>query len=201
MPSLVTQRSETTDDDTSTVIPGPERSLLRSENHMESSILTQERESPHDNLSNIISGSRLSSTAASKQFESRKFRFEFDPDLFKSWVYIRAMRRESCESLPSSATKSFAWSCLSDRSLDQITNLSVISLPITHEHLSNSRHYKVAQVAESPIPGLRLSKPTTSLSERIPLSWASSRIDDTYHSFQTFASHKWRMVLLGAYHC
>ena len=78
-------------------------------------------------------------------------RFTFEQDLRTSWVYKRAMRRESCESLWSSSAPSFGWSCLSETSLADISNISVISLPIVANELSNGIHY-VSSWTTKPIP-------------------------------------------------
>ncbi|KAL8822350.1 MAG: hypothetical protein Q9191_006915 [Dirinaria sp. TL-2023a] len=114
-----------------------------SRSHIRSSFTTHRGEIG-DGVSTITPEPRTSSTAA-ENIEQRSFAFDFDLDLYQSWVYIRAMRRKSLESLPSTAEKSFVWSCLSDWSLDQVTNLSVISLPITRDHVSNKDHYASAK--------------------------------------------------------
>jgi len=47
----------------------------------------------------------------------------------------------SLDSLQSSAAPSFGWSCLSETSLANVSNVSVISLPIAAGELSNAQHY------------------------------------------------------------
>ena len=74
-------------------------------------------------------------------------RFTFEQDLRDSKVYARARRRNSCESLQSSAAPSFGWSCLSEMSLANVSNVSVISLPIAVNELSNSGHYSRSPLA------------------------------------------------------
>ena len=92
-------------------------------------------------------------------------RFEFEQDLHSSRVYTRAMKRKTRESLVSSAAFSFGWSCLSEMSLADISNISVISLPVSASDLSNSEHYasgKVRPIAKSRLEPLTvgsLSKP------------------------------------------
>ncbi len=68
-------------------------------------------------------------------------RFTFEQDLRQSKVYSRARRRMSLDSLQSSAAPSFGWSCLSETSLANVSNVSVISLPIAAGELANAQHY------------------------------------------------------------
>ena len=68
--------------------------------------------------------------------------FAFEQDLRQSRVYIRAMRRMSFESIQTSDAPSFGWSCLSDMSLAKVSNISVLSLPIARDELSNGKHYQ-----------------------------------------------------------
>ena len=76
--------------------------------------------------------------------------FTFDQDLSSSKVYRRARKRGSAESLRSSAAFSFGWSCLSEMSLGDISNISVISLPIHIHELSNQAHYRSGPQAMEP---------------------------------------------------
>lgn len=77
-----------------------------------------------------------------------RFAFAFDNDLHNSWVYNRALRRNAAPSLPSSSAKSFGWSCLSDLSLADVSNISAISLPVTGNDLKNPEHYGVQERSE-----------------------------------------------------
>ncbi|KAL8626117.1 hypothetical protein Q9189_008202 [Teloschistes chrysophthalmus] len=62
--------------------------------------------------------------------------FAFDEDLQTTRVYSRLTYRRSGLSLPSSAGRSRGWSFLSDVSLSEVTNISIISLPLTLTELS-----------------------------------------------------------------
>ena len=73
--------------------------------------------------------------------------FTFEQDLGESKVYSRARRRKSLESLQS-AGPSFGWSCLSELSLAQVSNISVISLPLTANELANAKHYSWTSTTE-----------------------------------------------------
>jgi len=68
-------------------------------------------------------------------------RYTFEQDLRQSKVYSRARRRMSLDSLQSSAAPSFGWSCLSETSLANVSDVSVISLPISASEITNAQHY------------------------------------------------------------
>ena len=68
--------------------------------------------------------------------------FTFEQDLRHSKVYKRVWRRNSLASISSSSAPSFGWSCLSETSLANVSNISVISLPIAANELSNGEHYR-----------------------------------------------------------
>ena len=74
--------------------------------------------------------------------------FTFERDLRQSKVYKRAWRRNSLASLSSSAAPSFGWSCLSGTSLANVSNISVISLPIAANELSNGKYYREPSVPQ-----------------------------------------------------
>ena len=67
--------------------------------------------------------------------------FTFERDLGQSRVYKRVLQRHSLVSLSSSAAPSLGWSCFSKMSLASVSNISVISLPIAANELSNGEHY------------------------------------------------------------
>lgn len=73
--------------------------------------------------------------------------FAFDDDLYSSRVYVRALRRKSFRSLYSDS-KSFGWSCLSALSMADVSNISVVSLPICGAELKNSEHYGLTKAPE-----------------------------------------------------
>lgn len=73
--------------------------------------------------------------------------FTFEMDLRQSRVYKRTKKRKSRDSLLSSAAPSFGWSCLSETSLANVSNISVISLPIAVKELANAQYYTSAVTA------------------------------------------------------
>lgn len=65
-----------------------------------------------------------------------------EPLLQRSRVYLRAFQRHSISSLPSSSAHSkCGWSMLSDISLAEISNISVLSLPLSASELWSSQHF------------------------------------------------------------
>lgn len=78
--------------------------------------------------------------------------FDFDDVLHGSRVYVRAQRRKSFRSLRSDS-KPFGWSCLSELSIADVSNVSVVSLPICGAELKNSEHYNLTET-----PGQRASR-------------------------------------------
>ena len=84
--------------------------------------------------------SRSTATTVSDTY-NKSFSYSFDDDLRRSRVYARTAKRLSSASLSSSANWSIGWSFLSNASLSEISNISVIRLPITPQDLWNSKHY------------------------------------------------------------
>ena len=75
-----------------------------------------------------------------------KFDFIFDKDLYASRVYKRAMLKPFAQSAASSTICTVGWSFLSGLSLGEISNVSVIALPILPNELWNCEHYNVSEV-------------------------------------------------------
>lgn len=69
------------------------------------------------------------------------FGFAFEVDLRASRPYRRAMKRRSLFSPRSSGIGTVGWSCLSDLSLADVSELSVINLPISATELWNGQRY------------------------------------------------------------
>lgn len=66
--------------------------------------------------------------------------FTFDEVLQASRVYARAAPRQSRLSLPST-TQSIGWSFFSGISLAKVSNISVVSLPVTVQEICNGHFY------------------------------------------------------------
>ena len=79
------------------------------------------------------------------------FGFTFDKDLNSSRPYARAMRRTSVYSTTSSTLHTMGWSCLSDLSLAEVSEVSVIGLPITPQELWNGHRYRLTDFSTEPV--------------------------------------------------
>lgn len=76
-----------------------------------------------------------------RSFQPGDFAFAFDQDLQTSRVYTRAAKEQSNLSRRSGAVQSFSWSMISGISLSAVSNISVLSLPISPKDLWNGQHY------------------------------------------------------------
>ena len=74
------------------------------------------------------------------------FGFTFDHDLNNSRPYARAMKRNSMWSTASSAVHTMGWSYLSGLSLADVSEISIIGLPISPQELWNGNHYILPDV-------------------------------------------------------
>ena len=87
-----------------------------------------------------------SEAMVSDSSDSRKptFGFSFDDDLNNSRPYTRAMRRSLIWSPRSSAIGTIGWSCLSGLSLADVSEISVINLPVSPRELWNGARYSAS---------------------------------------------------------
>lgn len=74
------------------------------------------------------------------------FSFTFDHDLKNSRPYARAMKRNSVWSTASSAVHTMGWSYLSGLSLADVSEISIIGLPISPQELWNGDRYILTNV-------------------------------------------------------
>ena len=77
----------------------------------------------------------------SARVQRPSFGFTFDQGLHISCPYTRAMKRISVWSTNSSTVHTTGWSCLSGLSLADVSEISVIGLPISPDELWNGHHY------------------------------------------------------------
>lgn len=96
-----------------------------------------------DNDDATIRPSTQTDTDAHSQASLRKSLsdFTFEKDLRTTRVYNRIWKRLSSTSLPSSTGRTRGWSVLSDLDLSMISNISVLSLPISVAELYTSEHF------------------------------------------------------------
>lgn len=109
----------------------------------------------------------------SDELKSQKSNPQFDPfmesQLYDSRVYLRAIRRFSTLSLPSNTCSAPGISFLSAVSLGQVSNISVIELPIFYHEIWDSREYRLADDH-----GVESSASRKDLSHLVPNSKAVS---------------------------
>lgn len=74
------------------------------------------------------------------------FSFSFDDDLNNSRPYTRAMKRSLIWSPRSSAIGTTGWSCLSGLSLADVSEISVINLPISPCEIWNGERYSTSHM-------------------------------------------------------
>lgn len=71
--------------------------------------------------------------------------FAFEEDLFASRPYLRAIKRRPCWSTTSSVVPTMGWSYLSGLSLADVSEVSILSLPLSPLGLWNGHRYTVAR--------------------------------------------------------
>ncbi|KAK0509514.1 hypothetical protein JMJ35_007908 [Cladonia borealis] len=120
------------------------------------------------------------------------FGFSFDDDLNNSRPYTRAMRRSLIWSPRTSAIGTIGWSCLSGLSLADVSEISVINLPVSPRELWNGARYSasytgingvlesikedLARTASESAPILRTPEPRVGAMTRLgSISLTSSR--------------------------
>ena len=130
----------------STVQPLAASNIYRNDHAM---VDTNAAVEPHRGSSSVGEHTRASEEngeAISTETEDLKrinFSFTFDQDLNNSRVYSRAIKRGSVWSTASSAVHTTSWSCLSGLSLAEVSELSVIGLPISAKELSNGHRFEL----------------------------------------------------------
>jgi hypothetical protein len=79
-------------------------------------------------------------------------RYAFENVLQKSWVYRRNGHRTECDaSFVTTDQRSHAWSVFTGYSLDDISILSVIAMPITGADLENGQYYDTGTAVENAV--------------------------------------------------
>lgn len=123
------------------------------------------------------------------------FNFTFDQDLKNSRPYTRAMARNSVWSTGSSAVHTVGWSCISGVSLADVSEISVIGLPVSPYELWNGHHYvltgfdtdSVHEMAQAPVMDDLAYGQESSLSENESDSLESCKGTFPYNSPQSFS--------------
>lgn len=123
------------------------------------------------------------------------FNFTFDQDLKNSRPYTRAMARNSVWSTGSSAVHTVGWSCISGVSLADVSEISVIGLPVSPYELWNGHHYvltgfdtdSVHEMAQAPVMDDLAYGQESSLSENESDPLESCKGTFPYNSPQSFS--------------
>ncbi|KAI1371071.1 hypothetical protein F4677DRAFT_464569 [Hypoxylon crocopeplum] len=93
---------------------------------------------------------RPTSSSTDDEIDSMTVMRPFENDLVQSLVYSR-VRGDECDiSFTTNQTKSALWSLLSSLSLSQVSNISVIALPVSVKDIWNSSWYKANLLATDP---------------------------------------------------
>ena len=109
-----------------------------------------------------------------------------ESELLKSRVYSRNTQRHSISSVTSSYSSTSDWSILSGMSLAQISNISVLSLPICAYEIYGSRHYMQSKISSAPYTETKQVHSKTAISntsKKTPLRQAR-----TYKGFRSMLS-------------
>ena len=142
---------------------------------------------------------------------ARRIGFAFEEDLFASRPYLRAINRRPCWSATSSVVPTMGWSYLSGLSLADVSEVSILSLPLSPLELWNGQRYIAArddledsvgvtgqqrQVSVIPIRSM------TTIEYPAVSSWLFGKLFDRWDSFPE--RRPWQLisnqnvVLLGA---
>ena len=83
--------------------------------------------------------------------QRNKFGFAFEEELLASRVYRKPLCSDSGESLVTSAARTTASSILSTLSLTDVSNISILAVPIYAHEISNSRRYTFEDFEPEPL--------------------------------------------------
>ena len=131
----------------------------------------------------------------------RTFAFTFDKDLKASRAYSRVAKRTSVFSTSSSLAQSMGWSYFSGLSLADLSEISVINLPIVPRELWNGEHYTKARAKESlkvDVKEPTAKSPPRIVKENITSSLSTSRKIWTYSYPKTNSARRPDTVYMPA---
>ena len=90
-------------------------------------------------------------TAAQSEVHRNQFGFAFEEDLLASRVYRRPLYSRSGASLVSSAARTTSSSVLSGLSLTEVSNVSILAVPIYAYEIKNSERYPFGDFSLPPL--------------------------------------------------
>ncbi|KAK0623842.1 hypothetical protein B0T14DRAFT_602332 [Immersiella caudata] len=141
---------------------------------------------PQQRSSLISQQQRMSVTTVgpgdtSKPSRFSLFKLPFEEDLKTSGPYLRAKRETMDYSFRSSVARSHAWSVYSGMSLSDISELSVLALPIYRDDLVNSQHYQFGDHDDKPrtdFPAPRTAWKRSIFHECVEIEMQLSQLED-----------------------
>lgn len=92
--------------------------------------------------------------------QRNQFGFAFEEDLLASRVYCKPLYSDSRESLVTSAARTTASSILSALSLTDVSNISILAVPIYAHEITNSRRYNFGDF-DPGVPEIQEQQPRT----------------------------------------
>jgi len=118
-----------------------EQTLAAPSQYATSTISTLPRSSD-EALINTALGRDIKGGLSSAQTHMPSVNSDLDLELSNSRVYLRTCHRHSLSSLLSSSVSASGWSFLSGISLAQVSNISLLSLPLYPHEIWNYQHYE-----------------------------------------------------------
>ena len=129
--------------------------------------------------------------------------FAFEQDLFASRPYARAMNRRPCRSATSSVVPTMGWSYLSGLSLADISEVSILSLPLSPLELWNGHRYVAARDDLEDSAGERgkqrqalvaRTRSLTTVKHPTASSWLFGKLFDRWDSFPEMREIDMQMI-------
>ena len=113
--------------------------------------------------------------------QRNQFGFAFEEDLFASRVYRKPLFSDSGESLVTSAARTTSSSVLSALSLTDVSNISILAIPIYSHEISNSNRYSFGDFHQAAVHVGQQSTNTRPLNQLLKVN-----------KWDGFASAVWR---------
>lgn len=124
--------------------------------------------------------------------------FTFDQDLQKSRVYLRTASQPdhglSGISLSSPAVQSVCWFILSGLSVSEVSNISILALPMSRDDLYNPQHFETSQDLDLGLPEDRPPSCQESPCKNLTFKLFDNALDDPCLVFITAALRRYKMM-------
>lgn len=109
--------------------------------HEAASTVMNSRDDASTNSSGTVTAPTHPPGDVPEVIQRNRFGFAFEEDLFASCVYRRPLFSNSGESLMTSAVRTTSSSILSALSLTDVSNITILAIPIYSHEISNSNRY------------------------------------------------------------